>query len=247
MRTITAHTDTTNAVERSTDSVIIMPIITEIVLCLLLLAQGAVLSGEPLRLQIHILTLELETHSLSLIPRGVTYTEMTEGDTSTEPTIIVVAAHLIPHNRGTLHPKETQDKLQKLIPRKEHHCPQEEERDLIPGADLQVLILSAAQAAQAVAGAIVNITQLRACITLATQVYTSVTEFLIYCFPGNSDSNSSSSDGSRARSVQSSAAHAPTQSSLALDTDEPRRSFGIKVQNLPVRSTGKLEVLKVYI
>lgn len=52
-----------------------------------------------------------------------------------------------------------------------------------------------------------------------------------------SDSNSSSSDGSRARSVQSSAAHAPTQSSIALDSDEPRRSFGIKVQNLPVRST----------
>ncbi|KAF7665845.1 hypothetical protein LDENG_00129370 [Lucifuga dentata] len=52
-----------------------------------------------------------------------------------------------------------------------------------------------------------------------------------------SDSNSSSSDGSRARSVQSSAAHAPTQSSMVLDPDEPRRSFGIKVQNLPVRST----------
>ncbi|XP_042360756.1 msx2-interacting protein isoform X2 [Plectropomus leopardus] len=51
-----------------------------------------------------------------------------------------------------------------------------------------------------------------------------------------SDSNSSSSDGSRARSVQSSAAHAPT-SSMGLDSDEPRRSFGIKVQNLPVRST----------
>ncbi|XP_067360556.1 msx2-interacting protein isoform X3 [Channa argus] len=52
-----------------------------------------------------------------------------------------------------------------------------------------------------------------------------------------SDSNSSSSDGSRARSVQSSAAHAPPQSSMGLDSDEPRRSFGIKVQNLPVRST----------
>ncbi|XP_034725124.1 msx2-interacting protein [Etheostoma cragini] len=51
-----------------------------------------------------------------------------------------------------------------------------------------------------------------------------------------SDSNSSSSDGSRARSVQSSATHAPT-SSMGLDSDEPRRSFGIKVQNLPVRST----------
>ncbi|XP_028262359.1 msx2-interacting protein isoform X2 [Parambassis ranga] len=52
-----------------------------------------------------------------------------------------------------------------------------------------------------------------------------------------SDSNSSSSDGSRARSVQSSATHAPAQSSLGLDSEEPRRSFGIKVQNLPVRST----------
>uniref|UniRef100_UPI003AAF41EB msx2-interacting protein isoform X1 n=1 Tax=Centroberyx gerrardi TaxID=166262 RepID=UPI003AAF41EB len=54
---------------------------------------------------------------------------------------------------------------------------------------------------------------------------------------GSSDSNSSSSDGSRARSVQSSATHAPPQSSMVLDSDEPRRSFGIKVQNLPVRST----------
>ncbi|RVE73168.1 hypothetical protein OJAV_G00048200 [Oryzias javanicus] len=53
----------------------------------------------------------------------------------------------------------------------------------------------------------------------------------------DSDSNSSSSDGSRARSVQSSAAHAPPQSAMVLDSDEPRRSFGIKVQNLPVRST----------
>ncbi|XP_041637961.1 msx2-interacting protein isoform X2 [Cheilinus undulatus] len=52
-----------------------------------------------------------------------------------------------------------------------------------------------------------------------------------------SDSNSSSSDGSRARSVQSSATHAPPPSSMVLDSDEPRRSFGIKVQNLPVRST----------
>ncbi|XP_029357441.1 msx2-interacting protein isoform X2 [Echeneis naucrates] len=52
-----------------------------------------------------------------------------------------------------------------------------------------------------------------------------------------SDSNSSSSGGSRARSVQSSAAHAPPQASMVLDSDEPRRSFGIKVQNLPVRST----------
>ncbi|XP_012719218.2 msx2-interacting protein isoform X1 [Fundulus heteroclitus] len=51
-----------------------------------------------------------------------------------------------------------------------------------------------------------------------------------------SDSNSSSSDGSRARSVQSSATHA-TQPCMVMDSEEPRRSFGIKVQNLPVRST----------
>ncbi|XP_068598358.1 msx2-interacting protein [Brachionichthys hirsutus] len=50
-----------------------------------------------------------------------------------------------------------------------------------------------------------------------------------------SDSNSSSSDGSQARSVQSSAA--PIQSNMVLDSEEPRRSFGIKVHNLPVRST----------
>ncbi|XP_015258119.1 PREDICTED: msx2-interacting protein-like isoform X1 [Cyprinodon variegatus] len=51
-----------------------------------------------------------------------------------------------------------------------------------------------------------------------------------------SDSNSSSSDGSQARSVQSSAAHA-SQTCMVMDSEEPRRSFGIKVQNLPVRST----------
>lgn len=53
-----------------------------------------------------------------------------------------------------------------------------------------------------------------------------------------SESNSSSSDESRARSVQSSATHATQPpSSVILDSEEPRRSFGIKVQNLPVRST----------
>ncbi|KAL1251853.1 hypothetical protein QQF64_019649 [Cirrhinus molitorella] len=55
---------------------------------------------------------------------------------------------------------------------------------------------------------------------------------------GSSDSNSSSSEGSRARSVQSTATHAPPAPPvLALDSDEPRRSFGIRVQNLPTRST----------
>ncbi|KAM9522668.1 msx2-interacting protein-like isoform 7-T7 [Salvelinus alpinus] len=54
-----------------------------------------------------------------------------------------------------------------------------------------------------------------------------------------SDSNSSSSEGSRARSVQSSATHAPPSQpcSMVMEGDEPRRSFGIRVQNLPVRST----------
>lgn len=173
VRMITARMDTTNAVAHLTEGVIIMLIITEIVPCLLLLAQGAVLLGEHLRLQTHILTLEFETPSLSLIPHGVTYTEMTEDDTLIEPTIIVVAARLIPHNRGTLPRKGTRDKLRKLlIPLKEHRCPLEEERDLIPGADLQVLILSAAQAARAVAGVISIISSSRlhftsACTTLS--------------------------------------------------------------------------------
>ncbi|CDQ60392.1 unnamed protein product [Oncorhynchus mykiss] len=58
---------------------------------------------------------------------------------------------------------------------------------------------------------------------------------------GSSDSNSSSSDGSHARSVQSSATHAPPSQpcSMVMEGDEPRRSFGIRVQNLPVRSTGE--------
>ncbi|XP_028854114.1 msx2-interacting protein isoform X2 [Denticeps clupeoides] len=55
---------------------------------------------------------------------------------------------------------------------------------------------------------------------------------------GSSDSNSSSSERSRTRSVQSAATHPPpAPPPLSLDSDEPRRSFGIKVQNLPVRST----------
>ncbi|XP_062316006.1 msx2-interacting protein [Osmerus eperlanus] len=54
----------------------------------------------------------------------------------------------------------------------------------------------------------------------------------------DSDSSSSSSDDSPARSVQSAAVPAPSAIPLpALDKDEPRKSFGIKVQNLPVRST----------
>lgn len=133
-----------------------MLIITEIVPCSLLPAQGAALLGERLRHQIHILTLESETPSLSLIPHGVTYTEMTEDATSIEPTIIAVAARLIPRNRDTRRRKGTRDKLRKrLIPLKERHCPLEGGRDLIPGAVLQVLTLSAAQAARAVAGAVI--------------------------------------------------------------------------------------------
>ncbi|KAK6308107.1 hypothetical protein J4Q44_G00213780 [Coregonus suidteri] len=53
-----------------------------------------------------------------------------------------------------------------------------------------------------------------------------------------SDSSSSSSDDSPARSVQSAAVPAPSALPLsALDKDEHRKSFGVKVQNLPVRST----------
>ncbi|XP_073512218.1 msx2-interacting protein-like isoform X4 [Phyllobates terribilis] len=53
-----------------------------------------------------------------------------------------------------------------------------------------------------------------------------------------SDSSSTSSDESPARSVQSAAVPAPpSQPILSMDKDEPRKSFGIKVQNLPVRST----------
>ncbi|KAF4789383.1 Msx2-interacting protein [Turdus rufiventris] len=55
---------------------------------------------------------------------------------------------------------------------------------------------------------------------------------------GGSDSSSSSSDESPARSVQSTAVPAPASQLLpSLEKDEPRKSFGIKVQNLPVRST----------
>uniref|UniRef100_A0A8C2I8Q8 Msx2-interacting protein n=1 Tax=Cyprinus carpio TaxID=7962 RepID=A0A8C2I8Q8_CYPCA len=61
---------------------------------------------------------------------------------------------------------------------------------------------------------------------------------ILLLISGSSDSNSSSSEGSRARSVQSTATHAPpAPHALTLDSDEPRRSFGIRVQNLPTRST----------
>ncbi|XP_042199658.1 msx2-interacting protein isoform X3 [Callorhinchus milii] len=54
----------------------------------------------------------------------------------------------------------------------------------------------------------------------------------------SSDSSSSSSDESPARSVQSAAVPAPpTQLAPSMEKDEPRKSYGIKVQNLPVRST----------
>nr|XP_017521424.2 msx2-interacting protein isoform X1 [Manis javanica] len=54
----------------------------------------------------------------------------------------------------------------------------------------------------------------------------------------STDSSSSSSDDSPARSVQSAAVPAPSSQLLSsLEKDEPRKSFGIKVQNLPVRST----------
>ncbi|OPJ86276.1 msx2-interacting protein [Patagioenas fasciata monilis] len=69
-------------------------------------------------------------------------------------------------------------------------------------------------------------------------------EIMIFLFPSgvlrfeHSDSSSSSSDESPARSVQSTAVPAPAAQLLpSLEKDEPRKSFGIKVQNLPVRST----------
>lgn len=62
----------------------------------------------------------------------------------------------------------------------------------------------------------------------------------MFVFSYSSDSSSSSSDRSPARSVQSAAVPAPSAQPLpSLDKDEPRKSFGIKVQNLPVRSTGE--------
>uniref|UniRef100_A0A8C2I923 Msx2-interacting protein n=1 Tax=Cyprinus carpio TaxID=7962 RepID=A0A8C2I923_CYPCA len=66
----------------------------------------------------------------------------------------------------------------------------------------------------------------------------STSSTVLLLISGSSDSNSSSSEGSRARSVQSTATHAPpAPHALTLDSDEPRRSFGIRVQNLPTRST----------
>lgn len=150
---ITAHMDIMNAVALSTDSVTTMLIITEIVLCLLPLAQGAVLLGEALRQQTHILILEFETLSLLLIRHDVIYTEMTEDDVLIEPTITVEADHLTPHSQGTLPHNGPRDKPPKLlIPLKELLCPLGEAHDLDPAADLQALILSAAPAARAAAG-----------------------------------------------------------------------------------------------
>lgn len=150
---ITAHMDTMNAVALSTDSVTTTLIITGIVLCLLLPAQGPVLLQAALRHRTHILTLEFETPLLFPILHVVTYTEMTEGDVSIELTITVGADRLIPHSQGTLHHNGPQGKhLKLLILLKELLCPLEEARDPVPTAGLQALILSAVPAAQAVAG-----------------------------------------------------------------------------------------------
>ena len=150
---ITAHMDTRTAVALSTGSVTTTLNITVIVLCLLLLARGAVLLGQALRQQTHILTLEFETPSLLLIQHDVTCTEMTEDDVLTELTIIGEADRLIPHSQGTLPHNGPRDKPPKpLIRLKELLCPLVEAHDLGPAADLQALILSAAPAARAVAG-----------------------------------------------------------------------------------------------
>ncbi|KAK3546838.1 hypothetical protein QTP86_003061 [Hemibagrus guttatus] len=61
---------------------------------------------------------------------------------------------------------------------------------------------------------------------------------IVACCEDLSESSSSSSDESPARSLQSAAVPAPSSQALPpMDKDEPRKSFGIKVQNLPVRST----------
>lgn len=152
---ITAHMDTMNAAALLTDSVIIMLTITETVQCLLLLAQEVALSGEALRHRTHILTLEFEIPSPSLILHGVTCTEMTEEDVLIERTITVGADHLIPRSLDT-HPRSgPQDRtLKPLIPPREPLYLREEAHDLNPGVDLPVLIRSAAPAAQAAAGVI---------------------------------------------------------------------------------------------
>lgn len=149
---ITAHMDTMIAVALSTDSVTTTLIITVIVLCLLLLAKGAVLLGEALRHQTHILTLEFETPSLLLILHDVTCTEMTEDGELIELTTTVEADHLIPLSQG-IHPHNgPRDKPPKRLTRpKELPCPPGEARGLGLTADLRALILSAAQAARAVA------------------------------------------------------------------------------------------------
>uniref|UniRef100_A0A672PMJ7 Msx2-interacting protein n=1 Tax=Sinocyclocheilus grahami TaxID=75366 RepID=A0A672PMJ7_SINGR len=78
----------------------------------------------------------------------------------------------------------------------------------------------------------------RSCSRSPSSSSDSVSSTILLLVSGSSDSNSSSSEGSRARSVQSTATHAPSAPhALTLDSDEPRRSFGIRVQNLPTRST----------
>lgn len=150
---ITARMDTMNAAERLTDSVTTMLIITATAPCSQLLAQEAVPLEEVLRHQTHILTLEYETRLLLLTPHDVTCTEMTEGDVLIEPIITDEADPLIPRSRGSRHLNGPQDRPPKhLIPPKEppYLLGEAQDRDLT--ADLQAPTLSAAPAAQAVAG-----------------------------------------------------------------------------------------------
>lgn len=152
VRMITAHMDTMTAVVLLTDSVTTTPIITASALCLLLLAQAAVLLGEALRRQTHTLTLESETLLLLLTLHDVTCTEMTEDGVSIGLTITVGVDRLTPHSQGIpllSGPRGNPPKL--LIPLKKPLCPLGEVRGLDLTADLQALIQSAAQAAQAVA------------------------------------------------------------------------------------------------
>lgn len=153
VHTITAHMDTMTAAALLTDSVTTTPIITAIALCLPLPAQAALLSGEALRRQTRILTLESETLLLLLTLHGVNCTEMTEDGASIGPIITVGADRLIPHSQGTPPLNGPRGNPPKhLIPLKERPYPPGEAPGLDHAADLRAPILSVARAAQAVAG-----------------------------------------------------------------------------------------------
>lgn len=150
---ITAHMAIMSAAGLLTDNVTTTLIITAIAQCLHPLAPAAVQSEGVLRQQTHILTLEYETHLPLPIQHGETSTEMIGGDVLIVLITTVEADHLIPPSRGIRLLSEPQGKLQKpLILLKEPLCPPEEAQGRDLKADLQAPTLSAAPAAQAVAG-----------------------------------------------------------------------------------------------